>query len=151
MNVQCVAMDVHQLLYGRITLHEWTSISFYMDVLHDIRGRPRVSIWTYNMWPWTSVSYYMDVQHYISGRPSVSLWTYYTTSLDVPQFLYGRTTCGRGRPCYYMDVPHYISGRQSVSLRTYNITSVDVHLFLYERTMCGHGCPPVTIWTYNIT
>ena len=131
MNVQCVAMDVHQLLYGRITLHKWTSISFCMDVLHDIRGRPRVSIWTYNMWPWTSVSYYMDVQHYISGHPSVSLWTYYTTSLVVPRFymdvqhvavgvhqlLYGRTTLHKWTSISFSkDVQHNICGRPPVSI-----------------------------------
>ena len=54
-------------------------LSFY----HDIRRRPPVSIWTYNVWPCTSTSYYMDVQHFISGRPSVSLWTYDMTSVDV--------------------------------------------------------------------
>ena len=98
MDVQRVVMDVHQLLYGRTNLHKWTSISFSMGVQHYIRGRPPISIRTYNVWPWTSTSYYMDVHHSISGRKSESLWKYNMTYVDVQQFLYGRTRCGRGRP-----------------------------------------------------
>ena len=103
-----MAMDVRQLLYGRKTLHKWTSISFSIDVLHHILGRPPVSIWTYNVWPWTSTSYYMDVPHYISERQSVSLRTYKITSVDVHLFLYERTMCGHGCP--------------PVTILTYNIT-----------------------------
>ena len=38
-----MAVDVHQLLYGRTTLHKWTSISFSKDVQHNICVRPPVS------------------------------------------------------------------------------------------------------------
>ena len=133
MNVQRVAMDVHQLLYGRTTLHKWTSTSYYMDAQPYIRGRPPVSIWTYIVRPWTSTSYCKDVHHNIHGRPSVSIWTYNVwpwTSIS-----------------YYMDVQYYISGCSSVSLWTYNMTSVDAAQFIYGRTTCGRGRLPFTIWT----
>ena len=136
MDVQGVAVDVHQLLYRRPTLHKWTSISFSMNVLHDIRGRPRVSIWAYNMWPWTSTSYYMDVQSYIRGRPPVSIWTYNMWS-------WTSTT-------YCMNVQHFISGCPSVSSWTYDITSMDVDQFLYERSTYGHG-RPCTLFLYART
>ena len=44
MDVQRVAVAVHHLLYGRTTFHKCMSISFPMDERHDIRGRPSVSI-----------------------------------------------------------------------------------------------------------
>ena len=159
-----MVMDIHQLLYGRVTLHKWTFISFSMDVQHDIRGRPRVSIWTYNMWPWTSTSYYMDVQHYIRGRLAVSIWTYkvrpWTSisirtynitsvefisfymdvqrlAVDVHQLIYGRAILHKWMfISFSMDAKHDIHGRPPVSLWTYK---------------SGRGRPPVTIWTFNIT
>ena len=97
MDVHRVAMEVHQLLYGRTTLHKWMSISFSMGALHDIRGRPGVSLWTYSVWPWMSTRYYMDVQHNIHGRSSVSIWTY-----NVWQWTSSN---------YYIVVQHYIRGR----------------------------------------
>ena len=134
-----MAVDVHQLLYRRPTLHKWTSISFSMNVLHDIRGRPRVSIWTYNMWPWTSTSYYMDVQSYIRGRPPVSIWTYNLTSVDVHHLLYERTTFHKWISIsFFMDVRHYIHGRRPVSIWTFNVwswTSMDsIPLCAYKIT-----------------
>ena len=101
---------------------QWTSSSFYMGEQHDIRGRPSVSVWTYNKRPWTNNSYCMDV---------------HMTSLDVHQFLYRRRTCDRGRP--------------SVSIWTYNIRFVDKHQFLYRRLICDSEGPPVSIQTYNMT
>ena len=93
-DVQRVAQDVHQflmdvqrqaviyqLLYGRTTLYTWTFINFYMDVqcvgvdIHQLLyGRSK-------LYKWTSSSFSEDVHH-------------------VYQFLYGRTTCGRGRLLY---------------------------------------------------
>ena len=176
MNVQCVAMDVHQLLYGRVTLHKWTSISFYMDVLHDIRERPRVSIWTYNMWPWTSTSYYMDVQHYICGRPPVSTWTYnvrpWTSTryykdvqhnisfymdvqrlaVEVHQLLYGRAILHKSTFISSpKDVQHDINGRPPISLWTYNVWSRTSTIYCMDVQHFINGCPSVSPWTYDIT
>ena len=115
MNVPRVAMDIHQLPYGRATLYKWTLIRISMDVQHDIRGRPPVSIWTYNVCrarpPVTIWSYSItstDVHQFLYGRRTLIVWTYNMTSQDVNQFLYGRTTCDRGHP--------------PVSIRMYNIT-----------------------------
>ena len=70
MDVLHVAVDIHQLLYGRTTLHPWTSTSSYMD--NNVR-------------PWTSTSYYEDVQQKIDGRSSSSIrmcndWPWTSTS-----------------------------------------------------------------------
>ena len=119
------SVDVHQFIYGRITfgrgrppvticnitstdVHQFfiTSTSYYMVVQHNIRGRPPVSLWMYNVWPWTYTSYYMVVQLNIRRCPPVSLWTYNVwprTSINyymdiqrlagvVHQVLYGCTT-----------------------------------------------------------
>ena len=160
MDVQHVAMDVRQLLYGCTTLHKWTSISFSMDVLHDILGRPPV-LWTNNVWPWTSTSYYMDVPHYISGRQSVSLRTYNITSVDVHLFLYERTMCGHGCPpvtiwtykwtsiSFYMDVLHDIRERPRVSIWKYNMWPWTSTSYYKDVQHNIHGRSSVSIWTYN--
>ena len=128
MDVQRLAVDVHQLLYGRAILHKWTFISFSMDVQHDISGRRPVYLWTYNVWPWPSTIYYMDVNGIYIQRLAV----------DVHQLLYGRAILHK---CTFisfsMDVQHDISGRPPQ--------------FLYGRTTCGRGRLPFIIWTYNIS
>ena len=122
MDVQRLAVDVHQLIYGRAILHKWTFISFSMDVQHDIRGRPPVSLWTYKVWSRTSTTYYMNVQHFISGCPSVSL----RVVMDVHQLLYGRTKLHKWTSISFcMDVQR---------------VAVDVHQLLY-------GCPTLHKWT----
>ena len=144
MDLQRLAVDIHQFRYGRTSN----------------RGRPTVTILPYSI---INRDVNLFVGHYIRGRSSVSVWTYNMTSVDVHQFLYGRTTFGRGRPpvtiCNItsMDVDQFLyrrttygRGRPPVTIWSYNITSVDVHQFLYGCTMSGRGRPPVSLWTYNV-
>ena len=84
------------------------------------------------MWARIATSYYMDVQHDILGRPTVFIWNYIMTSVDVRQYLYGRTPWHLWTYTSFMDVQHDLLVRPPVSILTYNITSVGVCQFLYK-------------------
>ena len=132
MDVQRLAVDVHQLLYGRAILHKSTFISFSMDVQHDISGRRPVYLWTYNVWQWPSTIYYMDVNGIYVQRLAV----------DVYQLLYGRAILHKWTLISFsMDVQHDISGRPPVSLWTYNVWSWPSTLYYMDVQHFISVCP----------
>ena len=143
-------------------MEPWIFSTFSINVQLDIHGRPLVSIRTFNLTyvdvrlfhserkhdirghlpisglstfdpPIRSTNFNIDV----CGRITGNVLLYNMTSVDVHQFLYGRTRCGPGRP--------------PVTIWTYNLTYADIHQFLSGCLPCDSGCPPVSIQTCIMT